>query len=119
MPQLIARVKRECPNAAKTNDEESVADEISVAAEAAEALLQSNDVMNDAFTLFRIVNGLLNVLSIAGNLLPGPLRLIRIPAAAARVSVGAVMTRIVQRRAANEEHYRQFQLIEQARRRVA
>ena len=119
MPQLTARIKKECPDVARTPEDEEVADEISVAAEAAESLLRSNEVFDEAFILFRIVNGILNVLSIAAGLLPGPLRLVRIPAAAARIQIATVMTRIVQRRAANDEHYRLFQLIERARRKVA
>ena len=119
MPQLTARIKSECPDVARTPEDEEVADEAAVTAEAAKALLQSNEVFDEAFILFRIVNGILNVLSIAAGLLPGPLRLVRIPASAARIQIATVMTRIVQRKAANDNYYREFQLLDRARRRVA
>lgn len=103
---ITRRLETECEKATKPTD--NAAED--ALAEAQLALAASDDVFNDAFQLFRIVNGILTALSLLLQFVPNPaVRIVARGAVVARINVATMMTRIGSQRAANEERIQQIE----------
>ena len=101
LTRIVARAKKQCPDTGE--DSQPTADAAANIAEA--ALLESNLLLEDSYRFFLVINGILLVLSFATVFLPGPLRLLRPAARAAAGTVGVLITRNIQQRAANDAAY--------------
>lgn len=110
---IHARAKRLCPETKPPR--EDLANEAAIEL-AMENLLTNNIELSEAFRLFLIINGILVAVSLVTRFIPGPLRLVQPAAAAARVNVASLMTRINVQRAANDALYQRFQAILEAQR---
>lgn len=112
---ITARIEEKCPSA---KPERNLQD-VDAAAEAAAVIQQNTIYLEDAYTAFLVVNGILIGLAALARLLPGPLRLVAPAAAAARVNVASLLQRNITQRAANDAMFEQLNLIQQLLRRAA
>lgn len=111
VPTITRRLETECEKATKPTD--NAAED--ALAEAQQALLASDDVFNDAFVLFQIINGILTGLSLILQLVPNPaVRVVARGAVVARINIAQVMTRIGAQRAANEDRIQQIENLRRA-----
>lgn len=83
-------------------------------------MIQENTIyLEDAYTAFLVVNGILLGIIALTRLIPGPLRLIGPAASAARVNVATLLQRNITQRAANDSMYEQLRIIADLLRRAA
>lgn len=116
-------VKQLCPDPVRQDFTEEEAQALAAAevetSEAITALEDNTATLEFAFTFFRVINGLLSALNLI-TLLPFPqLRIVRAPAAVARVAVAAQIQRNITQRAANDATIVRIRSIREALRKVA
>lgn len=115
---IMLRARERCPprRGGDFIDEMQNAAAISIAI----GYLQENNVLlEDTWRAFLIINGILIGIAALSRILPGPLRVVALPAAAARIQVAALITRNVTQRAANDQFIQDLRVLEQLMRRAA
>jgi len=103
LAEIDERVAKICPE--KDTKRSRISEEGAIQA-VAQALLESNSVMDSAYTYFLAINGLLVAIAYLLRFVPVvPLRVASAAAAVTRTQIATVMTRIQVQRAANEATY--------------
>lgn len=118
--QFEEQIKELCPVGTKPGDDPAaVAEQAGVALGEAQGVIEENNgTLNDAFFIFRVINGILQGIQLAAIAFP-QLRVVSVPARVAQVQVASIMTRINAQKAANDAAFQRFQQIKELQQRRA